>query len=100
MRICIYKLTQTYLWSERKRERENDHNLALCVVQAIYDEVLEYEDGTPPTASQVSKDITTFLMWTANHEFDDRKRMFIKVSRVSLSPSFILVFLKKNFFFS
>ncbi|KAM0728379.1 Cytochrome c1, heme protein, mitochondrial [Formica fusca] len=51
---------------------------AINMAQAIYDEVLEYEDGTPPTASQISKDITTFLMWTSNHEFDDRKRMAIK----------------------
>lgn len=42
--------------------------------------MLEYEDGTPATASQVAKDITTFLMWTANHEYDDRKRMAIKVN--------------------
>ncbi|KMQ97861.1 cytochrome heme mitochondrial [Lasius niger] len=53
---------------------------AIGMAQAIYDEVLEYEDGTPATASQVAKDITTFLMWTANHEFDDRKRMAIKVN--------------------
>lgn len=51
---------------------------AIGMAQAIYDEVLEYEDGTPATASQVAKDITTFLMWTANHEYDDRKRMAIK----------------------
>lgn len=49
-------------------------------MQAIYDEVLEYEDGTPPTASQVTKDVVTFLMWTSNHEFDDRKKMTIKVN--------------------
>ncbi|KYN31473.1 Cytochrome c1, heme protein, mitochondrial [Trachymyrmex septentrionalis] len=51
---------------------------AIGMAQAIYNEVLEYEDGTPATASQVSKDITTFLMWTANHEFDERKQMTIK----------------------
>ena len=49
-------------------------------IQAIYNEILEYEDGTPATASQVAKDITTFLMWTANHEFDERKQMTIKVN--------------------
>ncbi|XP_018397283.1 PREDICTED: cytochrome c1, heme protein, mitochondrial [Cyphomyrmex costatus] len=51
---------------------------AISMAQAIYNEVLEYEDGTPATASQVAKDITTFLMWTANHEFDERKQMTIK----------------------
>ncbi|KYN20166.1 Cytochrome c1, heme protein, mitochondrial [Trachymyrmex cornetzi] len=53
---------------------------AIGMAQAIYNEVLEYEDGTPATASQVTKDITTFLMWTANHEFDERKQMTIKVN--------------------
>ncbi|XP_018053309.1 PREDICTED: cytochrome c1, heme protein, mitochondrial [Atta colombica] len=51
---------------------------AIGMAQAIYNEILEYEDGTPATASQVAKDITTFLMWTANHEFDERKQMTIK----------------------
>lgn len=47
--------------------------------QVIYDEVLEFEDGTPAVASQVAKDVTEFLMWTSNHEHDERKRLFIKV---------------------
>ncbi|KAH0946946.1 hypothetical protein HN011_001226 [Eciton burchellii] len=51
---------------------------AIGMAQAIYDEVLEFEDGTPATASQITKDITTFLMWTSNHEFDERKKMSIK----------------------
>jgi len=59
-------------------------NRLYSFIQAIYDEVLEYEDGTPATASQVSKDITTFLVWTANHEFDERKQMTIKVTQTSL----------------
>ncbi|XP_012284699.1 cytochrome c1, heme protein, mitochondrial [Orussus abietinus] len=52
---------------------------ALGMGQIIYDEVMEYEDGTPPVASQLAKDVTTFLMWTANREHDERKQMFIKV---------------------
>lgn len=45
----------------------------------IYDEVLEFEDGTPASASQVAKDIVEFLMWASNAEFDERKRLTIKV---------------------
>ncbi|KAG7200430.1 hypothetical protein KM043_017881 [Ampulex compressa] len=51
---------------------------AIGMAQVIYDEVLDYEDGTPATASQIAKDITTFLMWTSNHEYDTRKQMTIK----------------------
>ncbi|XP_034186263.1 cytochrome c1 isoform X1 [Osmia lignaria lignaria] len=51
---------------------------AIGMAQVIFDEVLEFEDGTPATASQIAKDITTFLMWTSNSEFDERKRLTIK----------------------
>lgn len=51
---------------------------AIGMAQVIFDEVLEFEDGTPATASQVAKDIVMFLTWTSNCEHDDRKRMTIK----------------------
>ncbi|XP_076246570.1 cytochrome c1 isoform X2 [Calliopsis andreniformis] len=51
---------------------------AIGMAQVIFDEVLEFEDGTPASASQVAKDITTFLMWTSNIEHDDRKKLTIK----------------------
>lgn len=41
--------------------------------------MLEYSDGTPASASQVAKDVVEFLMWTSNSEFDERKKMTIKV---------------------
>lgn len=41
--------------------------------------MLEYTDGTPASASQVAKDVVEFLMWTSNSEFDERKKMTIKV---------------------
>ncbi|XP_058807610.1 cytochrome c1, heme protein, mitochondrial [Phymastichus coffea] len=52
---------------------------AIGMGQVVYDEVLEFEDGTPPVASQIAKDITTFLMWTSNREYDERQRLAIKV---------------------
>lgn len=48
------------------------------MAQALYNEAMEYSDGTPPTASQLAKDVSTFLKWTAEPEHDDRKRMLIK----------------------
>lgn len=41
--------------------------------------MVEYTDGTPASASQVAKDVVEFLMWTSNSEFDERKKMTIKV---------------------
>lgn len=48
------------------------------MAQALYNEVIEYSDGTPATASQLAKDVGAFLKWTAEPEHDDRKRMLIK----------------------
>jgi ubiquinol-cytochrome c reductase cytochrome c1 subunit len=50
----------------------------------LYNEILEYSDGTPATLSQLAKDVTTFLRWTAEPEFDDRKRMYLKVLTVNV----------------
>lgn len=53
---------------------------AISMAQALYDEVIEYTDGTPATASQMSKDVSTFLTWCAMPEHDERKLMALKVS--------------------
>ncbi|MCP6116883.1 cytochrome c1, partial [Klebsiella pneumoniae] len=35
-------------------------------------------DGTPATASQLAKDVATFLKWCSEPELDDRRQMTIK----------------------
>jgi len=52
---------------------------AIAMAQSIYNETVEFEDGTPATAAQIAKDVSTFLKWAAEPEHDDRKRMLIKV---------------------
>lgn len=44
----------------------------------LYNEIIEYEDGTPATLSQLSKDVCTYLVWSGSPEFDMRKKMGIK----------------------
>lgn len=41
----------------------------------LFDEKIEYEDGTPATLSQMAKDVTTFLSWCAEPHHDKRKFM-------------------------
>ena len=51
---------------------------AIGMAAPLYNEIIEYDDGTPATLSQLSKDVCTFLTWTASPEHDMRKKMSIK----------------------
>jgi ubiquinol-cytochrome c reductase cytochrome c1 subunit len=51
---------------------------AISMAPPIYNEIIEYDDGTPATQSQLSKDVCVFLVWAASPEHDMRKRMAIK----------------------
>ena len=41
----------------------------------LSDGLVEYSDGTNPTVEQMAKDVTTFLMWTAEPHLESRHRM-------------------------
>jgi len=51
---------------------------AIGMAQALYNELIEYSDGTPATASQMAKDVSVFLKWCAEPEHDERKKMALK----------------------
>jgi len=51
---------------------------AIGMAPPLYNEIIEYEDGTPATQSQLAKDICVFLVWAASPEHDLRKKMAIK----------------------
>ncbi|OAD55105.1 Cytochrome c1, heme protein, mitochondrial [Eufriesea mexicana] len=46
--------------------------------RTFYDGMVEYDDDTPATESQMAKDVVEFLMWTASCEHDERKIMTLK----------------------
>lgn len=46
---------------------------AIAMAEALYNEIIEYSDGTPATKSQLAKDVTTFLRWTCEPEHDVMK---------------------------
>ncbi|XP_058798083.1 cytochrome c1, heme protein, mitochondrial-like [Phymastichus coffea] len=46
---------------------------ALGMGEILQDGLVDYEDGTPATKSQMAKDVVEFLMWTSNQEWEARK---------------------------
>lgn len=69
---------------------------AIGMAPPIYNEVLEFEDGTPATMSQVAKDVCTFLRWASEPEHDDRKRMGLKIVLMSSVIIGVLFYMKKH----
>ncbi|KAH8179943.1 cytochrome c1 family protein [Sarocladium implicatum] len=49
------------------------------MARVLYDGLVEYEDETPASTSQMAKDVVEFLNFAAEPEMDDRKRMGMKV---------------------
>jgi ubiquinol-cytochrome c reductase cytochrome c1 subunit len=52
------------------------HKIAMA--PPLSDGMVTYDDGTPSTIDQMSKDVVVFLQWAAEPEMEARKRMGIK----------------------
>ena len=70
------------------------------MARALYDGLVEYEDGTPATTSQMAKDVVEFLNWAAEPEMDDRKRMGWKVVTISSVLFVLAVYMKRYALYS
>ncbi|MHA7872915.1 MAG: cytochrome c1, partial [Hyphococcus sp.] len=47
----------------------------LAMAPPLYDDVVEYTDGTPQTVEQYAKDVSEFLMWAAEPKMEQRKSL-------------------------
>jgi ubiquinol-cytochrome c reductase cytochrome c1 subunit len=50
-----------------------------AMAEPLFEDAVEYVDGTPATVEQMASDIVTFLAWAAEPTMEERKRMGIKV---------------------
>lgn len=68
---------------------------AIAMGRVLFDDLVEYEDGTPATTSQMAKDVTTFLNWAAEPEHDERKKWGLKALIITSSLFLLSVWVKK-----
>jgi len=68
---------------------------AIAMARLLYDGLVEYEDGTPATTSQMAKDVTTFLNFAAEPEHDERKKMGFKAIIVLTALTGLTFWLKR-----
>lgn len=67
----------------------------IAMARVLFNELVEYEDGTPASTSQMAKDVTEFLNWTAEPEMDQRKKMGMKVLTITAVMFAISVWVKR-----
>ncbi len=68
----------------------------IAMAPPLFDGMVAYEDDAPQTMSQYSKDVSTFLMWTAEPTMEDRKRMGFKVVFFLIAFAGVMYAVKKK----
>lgn len=69
------------------------------MAKALYDEIIEYSDGTEASTSQLAKDTSEFLRWSAEKSHDDKKKLLMKVMLI-FPPILGLFYIMKRRVFS
>ena len=62
----------------------------------LYDGSVDYDDGTSNEAEQLAEDLTTFLVWAAEPELEDRKKLGLKVVTFFIIVSALVFLLKRR----
>lgn len=68
----------------------------IAMAAPLSDGRVTYEDGTPASVDQMSKDVVNFLQWTAEPEMESRKRMGVKVIIFLLITTVLLYVAKRR----
>ena len=75
-------------------EWKEGHQIAMA--QPLEDGYVDYDDGTENTLPQLAKDLTTFLVWSAEPELEVRKNLGIKVILFFIILGFFVFLVKKR----
>ena len=51
----------------------------IAMPQPLYEDGIEYLDGTKATSLQMARDVTTFLAWASEPELEERKKLGVTV---------------------
>ncbi|MES1904662.1 MAG: iso-1-cytochrome c, partial [Paramarteilia canceri] len=62
----------------------------------LYDDIIEYEDGTPATLSQVAKDVSMFLNWASDPHRDKRRKEAYYVFLLGWIPVLCSFYMKRH----
>lgn len=68
----------------------------IAMAQPLYEDGVEYADGTEATVEQMAHDVSTFLMWTAEPKLEVRKSWGVKVMIFVFVMTVLLYFAKKR----
>ncbi|ODV58853.1 ubiquinol--cytochrome-c reductase catalytic subunit CYT1 [Ascoidea rubescens DSM 1968] len=68
---------------------------AIAMGRVLFDDLVEYDDGTPATTSQMAKDVSIFLNWASEPEHDERKKVGLKVLVVTSALYLLSIWVKK-----
>ena len=68
----------------------------LSMAPPLYDEAVEYTDGTPMTTEQYARDVAAFMMWAAEPHLEARKKTGFRVMIFLIVFAGLLYFTKKK----
>jgi ubiquinol-cytochrome c reductase cytochrome b/c1 subunit len=69
---------------------------AIKMPKPLNDGQVSFDDGSPETVQQYAKDISAFMMWTAEPHLEARKRLGLQVMIFLIVLSGLLYFTKKK----
>lgn len=68
----------------------------IAMAPPLFDELVEYADGTEASTEQMARDVATFMYWAAEPKMEERKRIGLKVMIFMLVLTILLYFVNKS----